>query len=72
MRERPAIEYVHEGRLVAEVDVMLLEGDHAWAPFLSAEDAAKLELVRHALRRGDVKAAAGLARVFELVPVAGE
>jgi hypothetical protein len=33
-------------------------------------DAGKIEKVRLALRRGDVKAAAKLARVFELLPLA--
>jgi hypothetical protein len=43
---------------VAEVDVALLESDDAWSPYLSLEDAYKLDDIRKALRRGDVKIAA--------------
>ena len=72
MREIPKVEYVHEGRLVAEVDVISIETDHAWSPYFSIEDVRKLESVRAALERGDLKAAAALARVYELIPVAAE
>jgi hypothetical protein len=37
---------------------------------LSLEDAHKLDDVREALRRGDIEAAAKLARIFKLTPVA--
>jgi len=39
---------------------------------VSAEDVRKLDEVRLALRRGDLVAAARLARVYELKPVAAE
>lgn len=61
---------VHEGMYVAEVDIELLEANTGWAPYLSLEDAYKLDDIRDALRRGDVKAAARMARVFILTPVA--
>ena len=67
---RPTTKLVHEGDYVAEVAVELLESDESWAPFLSLADAQKLDAVREALRRGDVKAANKYARVFRLVPVA--
>ena len=38
----------------------------------SLVDAEKLDAVRLALRQGDLKAAAKLARVYELKPVAAE
>jgi hypothetical protein len=72
MRERKTVEYIHEGRLVAEVDVTALESDSEWSPFYRPDDVRKLEAVRDALRRGDLKAASKLARVFELKPVAAE
>jgi hypothetical protein len=40
-----------------------------WSPYLSVEDAYKLDDVREALRRGDVKAAMQQGRVFTLTPV---
>ena len=61
---------VHEGDYVAEVDVKLVETDSGWSPYLSLEDAYKLDDVRAALRRGDIKAASRIARVYRLTPVA--
>ena len=60
---------VHEGQYVAEVDVDVIETDSGWSPYLSLEDAYKLDDVRSALRRGDIKSASRLARVFTLNPV---
>jgi len=70
MNKRHDIKYVHEGKYVAEVDVELLEDETDWSPYLSVEDAYKLDDVRDALKRGDITAAAKLARVFALQPVA--
>lgn len=61
--------FVRAGKYVAEVDVELLETDDELAPYLSVDDAYKLDDVREALRRGDLKAAARLGRVFTLTPV---
>jgi hypothetical protein len=62
---------VREGDLVAEVEVQLLEGEGGWAPYLSLDDAYKLDDVREALRSGDIRRAAQLAaRVYRLTPVA--
>jgi len=61
---------VREGELIAEVDVTLLEAEGGWAPYLSVDDAHKLDDVRDALRAGDVKRASRLAnRVYRLTPV---
>jgi hypothetical protein len=70
MNTRKRVKLVHEGRYVAEVDVELLEDDTGWSPYLSVEDASKLDDVRDALRRGDIEAAGNKARVYELRPVA--
>ena len=70
MMKRRHTKLVHEGKYVAEVDVELIETDEGLAPYLSLEDAYKLDDVREALRRGDIKSAARLARVFTLTPVA--
>jgi hypothetical protein len=69
MRTKLYKKLVHEGELAAEVAVQLIETDDAWSPYLSVEDARKLDDVRDALRRGDVKAAAKQARVFRLTPI---
>jgi hypothetical protein len=70
MRKRHQTKLVHEGQYVAEVDVELIDTGDGWSPYLSLEDAYKLDDVRGALRRGDVRSAARLARVFTLTPVA--
>ena len=61
--------FVREGRYAAEVDVELIEEGNGWSPYLSVDDARKLDEVREALRRGDLQAASRLARVFNLTPV---
>jgi len=72
MTESKAIEYIHEGRYAAEVDVTLIETNSEWAPYLSLDDARKLDQVRDALRQGDLKRAAKFGRVFEMTPVAAD
>ena len=61
---------MHEGQYVAEVDVELIDMNKGWSPYLSLDDAYKLDDIRDALRRGDVKSAARLARIFTLTPIA--
>ena len=70
MSKRMRTKLIHEGTYVAEVNVELLEDPDGWSPYLSLEDAYRLDEVREALRRGDVKAAAKYSRVFSLTPVA--
>jgi hypothetical protein len=70
MSTRRQSKLVHEGKYVAEVEVELVDSDVSWSPCISLSDAYKLDDVRDALRRGDVKTASALARVFTLTPVA--
>ncbi len=60
---------IHEGLYLAEVEVEILYTDEAWSPYLSLEDAMKLDEVRVALRNGDMKKATKLGRVYRLEPV---
>ncbi len=70
MNSRLTRKLVREGELIAEVDVTLLEAAGGWAPYLSLDDAYKLDDVRDALRAGDVKRASRLAScVYRLTPV---
>ena len=64
--------YVHEGRYEAEFEVTLIDNGSPWAPVVSKEDVSKADRVRLALRRGDIKAAAKEAKVYELRLLAGE
>jgi hypothetical protein len=70
MKKRSRTKLVHEGKYVAEIEVELLETEDAWSPYLSLEDAYKLDEVREALRLGDVQAAAQHGKVFTLTPAA--
>jgi hypothetical protein len=69
MKKRHYTKLVHEGGYVAEVDVELIETDEGWSPYLSLDDAYKLDDIRDALRRGDFQTATRLARVFKLTPI---
>ena len=69
MRKRLHSKLIHEGQYVAEVDVELIETDESWSPYLSIEDAYRLDDVRDSLRRGEIRAATRQARVFSLTPV---
>jgi hypothetical protein len=70
MGRRKKTKYVHEGQYVAEVEVALIEDETGWSPYLSLEDAYKLNDVRDALRQGDLESAALYGRIYELRPVA--
>lgn len=70
MTAKPHKKLVHEGKYVAEVDVDLIREDKGWSPYLSLDDAYRLDDVRDALRREDIVAATKLAKVFALTPVA--
>jgi hypothetical protein len=70
MNNKPHTKLVHEGEYVAEVEVTLIESSEGWGPYLSLEDAQKLDQVREALRWGDLATASKLARVYRLMPIA--
>ena len=69
MMERKKTKYVHAGRYMAEVEVFLLEDDQAWSPYLSVEDARKLDEVRQALENEDLESASRYGRVYRLEPI---
>jgi hypothetical protein len=70
MKTRKQKKLVHEGNYVAEIDVEYIYTDTGWSPYISLQDAYKMDDVRDALRKGDVVRAASLARVYKLTPVA--
>lgn len=71
MIARKTTKLVHEGQYAAEVEVELIEDGEGWSPYLSLQDAQKLDEVREALRCGDLARAGHLARLFRLMPIAG-
>ncbi|MGO8692868.1 MAG: hypothetical protein ACLQMF_04255 [Rectinemataceae bacterium] len=70
MSTRHFTKMVHEGDYVAEVDVDLIYEEEGWSPYLSLQDANRLDDVREALRRGDLTSAGKLSRVYTLTRVA--
>jgi len=42
MKKRPRTKLIHEGQYVAEVEVELIEAEDGWSPYLSVEDARKI------------------------------
>ena len=70
MKKRKHTKLVHEGKYVAEVDIELIDTSEGWSPYLTLEDAYKLDDVREALRKGDLDTASRLARLYTLTPVA--
>ena len=70
MRKKRYSKLVQEGGYVAEVEVDLIESDEGWSPYLSLDDAYKLDDIRDALRNGDLRRAARQARLYKLTPIA--
>jgi hypothetical protein len=62
---------VQEENYVAQLDVELLYTDEGWSPYLSLEEAYKLDDVREALKQGDLETASGLGRIYKLTRVGG-
>ncbi len=61
--------YIYEGEYVAEVEVDLVISESGWAPYLSLDDAYKLDDVRLALKQGNIQAALRQAQVYKLTPI---
>src|SRR2546430_6923223 len=69
MNARRHTKFVREGSYAAEVDVELIEEENGWSPYLSLDDARKLDDVREALRRGAPEAATRAGPGFRLTPL---
>ena len=54
MTTKPHKKLIHEGKYVAEVEVELIHSETGWSPYISVDDAYKLDDVRNALRQGDL------------------
>ena len=70
METRKHTKLVHEGKYIAEVEVELMSAEKGWAPYISLDDAMKLDEVREALRKNDIDSAKKLGKVYVLSPVA--
>jgi hypothetical protein len=69
MNRHRSTKLIHEGRYIAEVEVDLIYQDEGWSPYLSLDDAYKLDDIRVTLRQGDLKSAAKFAKIYTLTPI---
>lgn len=69
MKVKKKTKYIHAGRYVAEVEVDLIQSEDEWAPYLSVEDATKLDDVREALQKEDLESASQYGRIYRLEPI---
>jgi len=70
MKQPKNYRFIHEGNYVSEAEGGLLEDDTGWSPYLSVEDAYKLNHVRETLRWRDLESAMKYGRIYELRPIA--
>jgi hypothetical protein len=66
MKERKKTKYLHEGKYVAEVEVVLFDDETSWSPYLSLEDAYRLDEIREALRKNDIETASKYGKIYEM------
>jgi hypothetical protein len=69
MKKKRQLKLIQAGEYVAEVEIELIYPDEDWSPYLSLDDALKLDEVRELLRQGEIEVAARIARIFKLTPV---
>lgn len=69
--KKKTTKYIHEGQYVAAVEVDLIHSDEGWAPYISLEDALKLDEIREALRNKNINLAGTYSKVFRMEPLAG-
>jgi len=69
MTKRSITKFIHVGDYAAEVTVEMIYTDDEWSPYLSLDDALKLDDVREALQHKDFDTARQLARVYALAPL---
>ncbi|HEY3245985.1 MAG TPA: hypothetical protein VGM03_21800 [Phycisphaerae bacterium] len=54
---------------MAEVEVARIGEPAGWEPYLSVEDATKLDRIQAALKAGDTTSAAQLGKVYRIAPL---
>ena len=69
MRKRKITKLICEGQYIVEVEIELLNDDQGWSPYISLQDAQRLDEIMEALQEGDLKQVNKLAKVYSLTPV---
>ncbi len=70
MHSRKHVKFLHEGKYVAEVEVDIIDNENGWSPYISLDDALKLDTIRELLRNEKISQAKKYAKVYILKPVA--
>jgi len=70
MNKRKHKKFIIEGKYVAEVEINIIDSDEGWSPYISLDDALKLDKIRESLKKNDIEAAKKSAKVFTLSPIA--
>lgn len=70
MQNRRHTKLVHEGKYAAEVEVEIIENGTGWSPYISLDDALKLDKVRQYLKDNNLEEAKKFGKVYLLKPVA--
>ena len=61
---------VQVGDYLAEVKIDLIQEEGGWGPYVSPEDAYRIDDVREALKNGDIEKASKFARIYKITPIA--
>lgn len=69
MKRKRTIKYIHEEPFVAKVEVMLEEGETGWSPYLGVGDAYKLDEIKEALQKKNIKLASKYGKVYGMHPI---
>ena len=69
--KKTKVKLIHEGQYIAEVPIEVDDVDQPWAPWVTVEEARKLDEVRLALRRNDIETAGKHGKIFRVSQVAG-
>jgi hypothetical protein len=69
MNTKPQTKIIRQGEYIAEIEITLTYTEDDWSPYLSLEEAEKLDKLRLALQNNDLKTATQLARIYHLTPV---
>jgi len=68
-KEKKTIKYIHKGPFVAKVEVMLEEDETGWSPYLGVGDAYKLDEIKEASQKKNIKLASKYGNVYEMHPI---
>ena len=69
MTTKTQTKIIHEGEYMAEVSVEMTYTPDDWSPYLSLQEAEKLDNLRLALHQNDLQKAWQIAKIYHLTPI---